>query len=109
MADTVSKKNNDHFTNQALLHRNFADHTRQMVSQYQALHDNMLSEVQPSSLGDSLGTYRDWWESFSTHLLKKAALHEQMADHLERAVNGFDEVDGTIQQVFSTSDAGFSS
>ncbi len=108
MADTVSKKNNDHFTNQARLHRNFADHTRQMVSQYQVLHDNFISETQSSSIGSSLQNYRDWWESFRTHLVNQADLHEQMASRLEQTVTGFDETDTTIQQTFSEY-TGFSS
>jgi len=109
MADTVLKKNTDHFTNQAQLHRTVADHTRQMLSQYKVLHENMVTVVQSSSIGPALPNCLDWWESFQTHLSKHADLHEQMADHLEKSVIRFDKTDEDIQQKFSVQDPGFSS
>jgi uncharacterized protein YukE len=101
MADTVSKKSNEPFMNQAKMHRDFADHTRQMISQYQVYHNNLIEATQGSCVSNSVQNYIDWWESFHPHLLNKADLHEQMADHLERTTSNFDETDTNIGQTFS--------
>ena len=100
MADTVSKKSNDPFLKQTQHHRNLADHTRQMLSQYLVLHNNFIDEVQSSDMASGLQHYLDWWESFHSSLLKHADLHEQMADHLEQSTQGFDELDNNIAQGF---------
>lgn len=109
MADTVSKKNNDHFTNQARLHRAAADHTRQMLSQYKVLHNNMVEAVQSSSISGVVPNCTDWWESFNHHISNYIDLHEQMADHLEKTHERFDETDNNIEQKFIVDTPGFSS
>src|SRR5437762_6469504 len=109
MADTVSKKSNDHFTNQAQLHRTVADHTRQMLSQHQAFHDSLVGEAHSSCMSSVMQNYVNWWESFHPHLQNRIDLHEQMADHLDKSVTGFDETDTNIQQTFTVKNTGFSS
>jgi hypothetical protein len=101
MADTVSKASNEHFLSQAQQHRNLADHSRQMLSQYEVLHNHMIDEVQSSGLAPGLQPYLDWWESFRPSLLKHADLHDQMAVHLEQSAEGFDELDNNIAQEFN--------
>jgi hypothetical protein len=101
MADTVSKKNNDHFTNQAQVHRSVADHTRQMISQHSVFHDNLVSAVQSSSLSGAVESYTSWWEAFSKYLLNHVGLHEQAAAHLEKSVSSFDDTDAHIQRTFT--------
>lgn len=109
MADTVSKKNNDHFTKQAQLHRDVADHTRQMVSKHKIFHDNLIDAAKSSCMGDAIQNYTDWWNSFSTHLLNHADLHEQMAGHLDKTVNTFDDTDDNIKQSLNANDTSQSS
>jgi len=101
MADTVSKKNNDQFTDQAQRHRNVADHMRQMISQHNVFHDNLISAAQSSALSTGIQSYTSWWESFRRQLLNQADLHEQAARHLEKSVDVFDETDENIQQTFT--------
>ncbi|GHO72401.1 hypothetical protein KSD_01720 [Ktedonobacter sp. SOSP1-85] len=102
MADKVSKTSNEPFLSQAQQHRNLADHTRQMLSQYLVHHNNFIEEIQSSHMASGLQPYLDWWESFHTSLLNHADLHEQMAAHLEDTVSGFDEVDNNTAQTFNT-------
>lgn len=101
MADTVSKKNNDHFINQAQQHRNVADHMRQMISLHNVFHDNLISAANSSHLSTGIQSYMNWWEAFRRHLLNHADLHEQAAGHLEQSVAVFDETDENIQQTFA--------
>ena len=110
MADTVSKTSNDPFLSQAQVHRNFADHTRQMIGQYQTIHNNLMDATQSSCISDNaMQHYADWWQTFQSNLSNKADLHEQMANHLEQTANGFDETDSNIQQTFSGNTPGSSS
>jgi hypothetical protein len=72
-----------------------------MLSQYLVLHNNMINEVQPSHLAPGMQAYLDWWESFHTSLLNHANLHDQMAEHLTKSAEGFDELDNNIAQGFN--------
>lgn len=109
MADTVSKKNNDHFTNQARLHQIVADYTRQMISQHKVIYGTLVEEAQGSRMSSAMQHYIDWWESFHPQLVNHADLHEKMAGHLNKSVSSFDETDTNIQHEFSDEYAGFSS
>ncbi len=100
MADTVSKTSSEPFMSQAQQHRNLADHTRQMLSQYQVLHDNFIEGVQSTHFAPALQSYLNWWEPFRTSLLNHVDLHEQMATNLEQSAGGFDDLDTGIAQGF---------
>lgn len=100
MADTVLKKSSEPFLSQAQVHRNFTDHTRQMLSLYKIQHENFLDALQGTNLAPAIPHYLDWWESFQSSLLGHADLHEKMADHLEKSVSSFDELDTEIKGGF---------
>jgi maltose-binding protein MalE len=105
MADTVSKRSSDPFLSQARIHRNFADHTRQRLSQYQNQHENFLEALQGTNLAPGIPHYLAWWDAFQSSLSAHADLHEKMADHLEKSAGNFDELDTEVQEGF----AGFGS
>ncbi len=104
--DKLLVKDTEHFTNQATLHRNVAEHTRQMVSKHQTFHDNLVAAAQGTCMGDALNDYIQWWEGFSTHLLGHADLHDQMAGHLETAVGDYQDADKNVGKSFTPQDQG---
>jgi uncharacterized protein YukE len=99
MAEIVVK-NPDHFTSQAQKHRQMADHTLQMLGTYQAYHDNLVDVTANSCMGGAMAAYIEWWESFRTHLLSHAELHQQMASHLEKAIENYGDNETNLTHSF---------
>ena len=102
MADTVLRKSSEPFLLQTQAHRDFADHTRQMLSKYQIHHEKFIEALQGTCLEKALPHYIDWWESFQSSLSGHADLHEKMADHLEKSHQGFDELDTDVSNEFAS-------
>jgi hypothetical protein len=100
MADTVLRKSSEPFLSQVQAHRECAEHTRQMLSQYQIQHENVLAALQGTSLAKGLPHYISWWEAFQTSLSHHADLHEKMAEHLEKSNQNFDQLDADISKEF---------
>ena len=109
MADTVSKKNNDDFIQKAKAHQDHANHTREMLSQHQALREQVLDALQASSLSETVPHLIEWWENFHRHTLNYAELHDQISDHLNTTHERFDETDSQIKRPFDAEAPGFSS
>ena len=104
MSEEIVVKNTEHFTSQAQKHRQMSDHTLQMLATYQVHHDNLVDSTANSCMSDAMPAYFEWWENFRTHLLKHADLHQQMARHLEKAIENYSENETHITHMFTPED-----
>ncbi|MBV9616503.1 MAG: hypothetical protein JO031_13700 [Ktedonobacteraceae bacterium] len=101
MAEEIVVKNPDLFTSQAQKHRQMADHTLTMLGTYQVHHDNLVDAMTNSCMAEAMAPYIEWWETFRDHLLSHAELHQQMADHLEKAITNYSENETTLTRSFT--------
>lgn len=87
----------DRFGSQAQVHLNIQSALQDFVTQFQAQHDTIVSQLDPKQAAQ----FSQWWSNLRTCVSQHADLHEQLALHLKSAGQSYYQLDGEITTAFT--------